>query len=286
MKTGLRANVLVSTFVLLCSTGTCQDNTDAQSRVEEVTQWAKSTVASLKFRDAASDTEFQPHSRSLIRWTNPVIGQVYGDSFLWLDKGRPAVFLSIYALYERDAGHRRLTFQSLHEQPVTGSLGGTDFWSPDKPGLSFRPLDGQQKPSTRVAQRRLQMRRIAGQFKGSIQEDDAERQRELRLLPKPLYPYRSSNDGPDDGAIFAFADSTDPELLLLIEVRETGGTPSWHYAPVRQNHRRLELKHNDKLIWEAEAVAPPWGNNPKIDSPQSIYFNIPWKRIDRLAPAE
>ena len=129
------------------------------------------------------------------------------------------------------------------------------------------------------------MRRIATQFKGSIQEDDTERQRELRLLTKPLFVYRSADESPDDGAIFAFADSTDPELLLLIEARGDADQQAWHYAPVRQNHRKLELRRNDQLVWEAEQLAPPWGNNPKIDSPQRSYFNVPWSRLERHAEA-
>ena len=39
-----------------------------------------------------------------------------------------------------------------------------------------------------------------------------------------------------DGAVFAFARATDPDVLLLLEARaKTGEDPKWHYALARMH---------------------------------------------------
>ena len=59
---------------------------------------------------------------------------------------------------------------------------------------------------------------------------------ELRLLTQPLYRYEHKEGQVLDGALFAFAEGTDPELLLLVEARQRKDQPAeWQYAPARMN---------------------------------------------------
>ena len=60
------------------------------------------------------------------------------------------------------------------------------------------------------------MRRLARQFSASVNDDKFGRQ-QLRLLSKPLYSYGKAGSQVLDGAIFAFAKGTNPEVLVLIE---------------------------------------------------------------------
>ena len=41
---------------------------------------------------------------------------------------------------------------------------------------------------------------------------------QLRLLPKPWHRYGKGGSGVEDGALFAFAIGTDPEVFLMIGV--------------------------------------------------------------------
>ena len=70
------------------------------------------------------------------------------------------------------------------------------------------------------------MRSIARRYSATIQTQD---ESELRLMEQPLFRYAESTAGVVDGAIFDFAMTNDPELLLLLEARETNGKPasSW-----------------------------------------------------------
>ena len=215
---------------------------------------------------------------SLLRWSNPIVGEIYGDSFLWTDQGQPAAFLSIYARYTGPKGNRRLTFQSLSEKPLTAKLDDKIVWSPKTSGIEYRNLK-YDSPRPQKGMRRIQMRRIAKLFTGRISEDDEEsRFRELRLLAAPLYTYQRDDTGIVDGSLFAFVDGTDPEILLLLEAVRTDNQLRWRYAPVRQNHRALQLILNRENVWEAPKLAPPFPN-PNINDPAGIYFNQKWSRL-------
>ena len=58
--------------------------------------------------------------------------------------------------------------------------------------------------------------RVLGQQRRSTREA-----LELRLLATPLYRYRDTSPEGSDGALFAFVQGTDPEVLLLVETATT-----------------------------------------------------------------
>jgi hypothetical protein len=75
---------------------------------------------------------------------------------------------------------------------------------------------------------------------------------ELRLLPKPIYRYEAPQADAADGALFAFVQATDPEVLLLIDVRNRDGAPAWHYALARMSRVNLRAEHKDRVVWRVE----------------------------------
>ena len=98
--------------------------------------------------------------------------------------------------------------------------------------------------------RLLQMRRLAQEFTGH--EVDSEGKKwDLRLLPAPLYRYPGGKTGVVDGALFTLVSNagTDPEVLLLIEAKETDGKLRWQFACGRFSDRSLYVQRKDKEIW-------------------------------------
>src|SRR6185369_89101 len=75
---------------------------------------------------------------------------------------------------------------------------------------------------------------------------------DLRLLGQPLYRYELK-DRPDllDGAILAFVQGTDPEILLIVEARRDRGQLRWEYALARFSDMRLFVRHNKTEVWSA-----------------------------------
>ena len=53
---------------------------------------------------------------------------------------------------------------------------------------------------------------------------------ELRLMPTPLLRYSSATNKIIDGALFAFAQGTNPEALVLVEAVETVNGRAWRAA--------------------------------------------------------
>ena len=103
------------------------------------------------------------------------------------------------------------------------------------------------------------MRRMARDF--SARKTDRERvTRELRLLTQPIYRYKSTDPKLLDGAMFAFVEGTDPEVLLLIEARQANGGARWQYALARMNSVALQTFYKKREIWKAPQLTPPWSN--------------------------
>lgn len=258
---------------------TPSDSVEAEL-AKSVNKWATQTVGRLSLENSSADNRtLKLKEGSLLRWSNPIIGRVYGDSYLWTDRNRPTAFLSIYAKFDSAVGNRRLTFQSLSADKLIAKLDDTTIWEPQLPGIKFTKLDDVRAPSKRQNIQRLQVARIVRAFSGEIAEtDNDDRFRQLRLLTSALYQYESPENHVTHGSLFAFVDGTDPELLLMVEARMVDDELAWHFAPIRQNHRRLKLKRDDETIWDVPALAPPFPN-PKISDSKGVYYNAKWSTI-------
>ena len=208
--------------------------------------------------------------RSLLRWSKATEGSAFGDTYIWTHQGCAEAIISIYAITSKRLINAE--FQSLSDANFTLHRDGVKKWSPTEPGVKFRPIAGIRPPADSANARLVQMNSIARQFRADFSPhtapDDISR---LRLLSKPLFRYESENEEIIDGALYGFVDSTDPELLLVIEARSTDAGSSWVYSPARSRHDPLRLYYRDELVWDAPRLAPPWGN---IRNPSKPYFNL------------
>jgi hypothetical protein len=70
----------------------------------------------------------------------------------------------------------------------------------------------------------------------------------LRMLAQPLYRYAA--EAPVDGAIFAFAQGTDPEVYLILESDEVGD--QWHFGFAPACVWELHAKRGEREVWSRE----------------------------------
>jgi len=193
---------------------------------------------------------FSLRTAPVLRWSQPVRGGDDGAVYVWLDRGRPAVIGSIFA-WPRDDG-LRVVVHEMHAftaGPMRGVYKGSKVWEMEKPALEFKRVSGAAPPASSSAQRLTQMRTLGRDFTAnSIDRDD--REWELRLLAQPLYRYELK-DHPEliDGAILAFVQGTDPEVLLILEARRDGDKSYWQYALARFSDFRLFVKFNGAEVW-------------------------------------
>jgi hypothetical protein len=194
--------------------------------------------------------QFSLRAAPVLRWSQPVRGGDDGAVYVWLDRGRPAVIGSIFAWPRNDG--LRVVVHEMHaftSAPMRAAYKGSDVWALEKPGLEFKRASGAVAPAASPAQRLAQMRTLGREFTAhSIDRDD--REWELRLLAQPLYRYELK-DHPEliDGAILAFVQGTDPEVLLILEARRDGDKSNWQYALARFSDFKLFVKYDNAEVW-------------------------------------
>ncbi|HEV3119046.1 MAG TPA: hypothetical protein VGY58_18475 [Gemmataceae bacterium] len=73
-----------------------------------------------------------------------------------------------------------------------------------------------------------------------------------------------------DGALFAFVEGTDPEVILAIEARaDAKEEPVWRYGLGRMNSLRLRVLRGDDVLWEGPAIA--WEDfHDRTDKPYTV----------------
>ena len=188
----------------------------------------------------------------LLHWGNPARTGEDGAVFVWVAEGRPVVIGSIftYKLKEVKLKHE---LQSLSTEPLKATFRDQTAWTPEKAGVEFNPVPDAPLPSDSARLRITQMRQLARQFSARMTELD-KTTTELRLMPNPLYRYELDGKGAViDGAIFAFAQGTDPEVLLLLETHRTAeGGRRWEYAFARFHYVSLWAFHDGKEVWSVE----------------------------------
>ena len=74
-------------------------------------------------------------------------------------------------------------------------------------------------------------------------------ERPMRVLGRPLYRYEPKSDKLNDGAIFGIFMDWDPEIILVIEAKETSSGSRWQFAAARFSSRPLRLEHKGTEVW-------------------------------------
>jgi hypothetical protein len=209
--------------------------------------------------DGVNRTPAELLSNPSHRWTDPT--RPFSGGALWVCKsgGRPVAVLSIelYAAWS-------LEFVSLS----TGLVEAQDDslrWRPQKAGVKYSEIAGAPAPAGDEAQRMRQMKDILRRI--GAREFYDNKHYALRLLAHPIDRYAAPASGVVDGAVFIYANGTNPEILFLIEARRNDkGTPTWTYAAAPLSRAEVSLKLDGKDVWMSPTKEGP--------TPQDPYFDI------------
>jgi hypothetical protein len=177
----------------------------------------------------------------VLRWPNPTREVPEGATFVWTLNGRPEAIGCIW-----NHGVLSHAFHSLSASTLVAEHNGRTIWRPAKAGIELLRFPDAPQPADSATKRLGQMKDLARRFTCRLSgERDGE---ELRLLPRPLYRYETNRDDLIDGALFAFVQGTDPEVVLVLEcVPEE--TPHWQYALTRRSMLALEADLDGQRIW-------------------------------------
>jgi hypothetical protein len=190
----------------------------------------------------------------VLRWTNPSVGRVYGNTYVWVQNGRPVAAGGMFRNFQ--------PWNTFNGELValTGTRLGAkrddkEIWHP-KEEWKLHPVPAAAAPAATAGQRLLQMKALAGEFTVEVLDTRNVPRGEAqtpRLLPKPLHRYDAERTKTLDGALFAYVIGTDPELLLVFECDTAEEKPQWRFGVGRMNRDAIRLKLDTKTVWEAEA---------------------------------
>lgn len=187
----------------------------------------------------------------VLRWSNPNVGEVHGNVFLWTVRNRPVAVGSLFKWFSPHK-HSSHELHSLAEDRLTAAYQGKPVWTVASPALQFIPIQNAETPAPTAARRLSQMRQLTRRFTGYETTREGE-EYEIRLLPQPIYRYESPQDGVLDGGLFAYVLGTDPEILLLMEARGEK-EPRWHFAAARMQNCAVWLNLDGQQAWRAEQL--------------------------------
>ena len=214
-----------------------------------------------------NEQPFERCKEPLLRYNNPV-RQAFSDAvfFLWLDDGRPRAAATIAI---RSKGQVSREFSSLSAEPLECRGKEGERWLPKAAGLAEQDLPDAPPPKASDKLRLAQMGQLARRFRVVMKEPETNKPSELRLMSRPIYRFAAEKAGIVDGALYAFAEGTDPEALLLLEVvRGAGDSQSWRYTLARMTSRPVEAELDGQQIWSVLAY---W-RNPR--SPSDPYIEM------------
>jgi hypothetical protein len=213
-----------------------QDDPDGERRLELM----RSAVASLgpESPEVKSRAALAVSPQPLLRYSDPTRGgvketavNVLLDAAVWRlgAGGRPTALVTT-EIYQAGDGSRVLAYEFLALTASPFSLKHRTEairWDATSSALALKELPDAPKPATSPAARLAQMRLLAKRF--AVKERVNDVPIECRLLPQPIDRYRSDADKVADGAIFAFANGTNPEVGVLLE----SDGERWRYGTLR-----------------------------------------------------
>jgi hypothetical protein len=204
---------------------------------------------------------FVRSERAILHYSNPISSATAeGATFLWLDGKRPMAAVSVS--FRANGIYWELS--SLSDTPLSLTRNEAHVWMPVVCSRKSERLTDAEKPADSAAKRLIQMRAIARKF--VMQEFRREKWQDGRLLSQPLYRWDDNERGVLDGAVFGYAETNDPELLLQIEARREGasGEAGWYFSFAKMTSSPVTVSLDEKEIFRAEHY---WKNPRSSEDP-------------------
>jgi hypothetical protein len=233
----LAFQIALGLLVSSISSMPAQDEPQAKQRLE----FMKAEVGSFEPEpsELGPKAAFTFASKPLLRYSDPTRGggnkdfaaNVLLDAGVWRlgTEGRPTALVTV-EIYQEPDGSRVLAYEFLSLSETTFSLRHKTKkirWDAKGSALNLKALPDAPKPAATAAERLVQMRQLARRFAAT--ERLKNESIECRLLTQPIDRYQSAAEKIVDGAIFAYANGTNPELGVVFE----SNGERWQYGVIR-----------------------------------------------------
>jgi hypothetical protein len=208
----------------------------------------------ISSKDIRGDSALKLGGTPLLRYNDPTrsLGEATTgllDGGVWRlgETGRPTalVTLEIYRV-QKDRAILSYEFVSLVPSELAIASPRGPSWNPAGTELKMARLPEAGRPADSAKARLAQMRQASRRY--SVHETLEKGDKvECRLLPQPIDRYSDEERHIADGAMFVFANGTNPELGLLLEC----DADEWSYGLVRLSAAALSADLDGKQCFEA-----------------------------------
>lgn len=212
----------------------------------------------ISSQEIASAAALKMGKSPLLRYDDPTRGlgettEGLQDASVWRvgETGRPTALITL-EIYRQGPMRGVLSYEflSLSPSPLDLTSPRGPKWTPTSTDLKMAALPKAPRPADSPRARLVQMRQLARRF--SVQEElPPDNKIECRLLAQPIDRYDGGVEKLVDGAIFAFANGTNPEAALLLEC----SSEEWSYGLARLSSAALQARLDGEKCFEAAKVA-------------------------------
>jgi hypothetical protein len=281
-RSRLTAPVAFGLLVVSLAAASDPDEPEAKQRLELM----RAALASLEPEpsELKSKAALAVVPKPLLRYSDPTRGgvrvaaKVLLDAAVWRlgTEGRPTALVTVEIYQNRD-GSRVVAYEFLSLSETKFSLKHKTEkirWDVTGSALDLKELPDAPRPAAAAGERLVQMRQLARRFAAT--ERLNMEVIECRLLSQPIDRYQSAPEKIVDGAIFAFANGTNPELGLVFEF----DGERWLYGTFRLTTAEVTVTLDGRQIAFYERFNP----RGRTDGP---YHNGTYKiETDQLPPKE
>ena len=234
------------------------EDTPADAERDAQRAAAKRIAHSLRLRVGSAGKSMAVEAEPLLRYTDATRKQDEAALWVWGKSGRPAAILAMEFYPKPPRGPRWLyEIASLSDQKIAVTRAGEVNWTAEKPGLDLKDLPDAVAPAEQAARRLAQMRQLLRRF--AVRESAVvEGSLELRPMTNPLRRYDDPKARLIDGAIFAFANGTNPEVFVLLEVHaDSDGAKVWKYSLAQMTGGEVVVSLDGEDVWKRTEADPP-----------------------------
>jgi hypothetical protein len=210
------------------------ENAQSQARLALMEQAISALEPSSSQIKSKTALTFVP--KPLLRYSDPTRGLAANallDAGVWRlgEQGRPTALVTL-EIYPSSATEGVLSYEFLSLSNERFSLRHKQqpmvAWDATASALKLSPVPDAFEPATSPPARLSQMRQLAKRF--AVREKLITNEEVVcRLLSQPIDRYQSPAQSIVDGAIFVFANGTNPEVGIVLEA----DSEQWSYGIVR-----------------------------------------------------
>lgn len=244
----------------LLSSARAQDSTGNDYRAAQFARMqkiAESFEITLPSKGMARSGKLQ--STPVLRYADPTRQNDEATLWIWLERDRPVALLAVEYYPKPPHGPRWLyEVSSLSPEKISVRYGAEVRWTAREPGQDRQKLSDAPEPAATSATRQIQLKQLRQRFTAH-EKTPVEGRIQLRPLPNPLYRYQDTATGLFDGAVFAFTNGTNPEVLLILEVsrQKVDGPFEWTYAFGQMTGGEVYATLDDREVWTRTDADPP-----------------------------